>query len=268
MKPTERRIVDYILEDPERVLASSISTLNRDSGTSVGSIVAFCKAVGARGYADFKILLAGELAQSGFLQREKDSEVPGETIFERVFHSHVESLKETLAINSTQTLNQAVDLIRAAKHIEIFSIGMSYPVGYTAASKFSLIGISASATADSHMQLIAATRMEKGFLAIGISCSGSTRETVTCLRVARERKASTMCLTNSMASPITKLSDVVLCATPSEVKYFQAPLASRVTQLALIDALFVNVALRSKRKVAGYLQRSGEKLLERRLVGL
>jgi DNA-binding MurR/RpiR family transcriptional regulator len=107
--------------------------------------------------------------------------------------------------------------------------------------------------------------MKKGTLAIGISCSGRTRETVTCLQVARENKATTMCLTNSMKSPITELCDVVLCATPAEVKYFQAPLASRVTQLALIDALFVSVASRNKREVAAHLQRSGERLLQQRI---
>ena len=37
-------------------------------------------------------------------------------------------------------------------------------------------------------------------------------------------------------------------ATPSEIKHFQAPMASRVTQLAVADALFVYLTLRSKDK--------------------
>jgi DNA-binding MurR/RpiR family transcriptional regulator len=65
-------------------------------------------------------------------------------------------------------------------------------------------------------------------------------------------------------SPITELSDLSLFATPSEIKYFQAPLASRITQLAVIDALFVSLALRHKNKTAALLQKSGEALLERR----
>ncbi len=52
-------------------------------------------------------------------------------------------------------------------------------------------------------------------------------------------------------------------ATPSEIKHFQAPLASRVTQLALIDALFVFLALKHKSRTAAKLQASGEELIKR-----
>jgi RpiR family transcriptional regulator, carbohydrate utilization regulator len=58
---------------------------------------------------------------------------------------------------------------------------------------------------------------------------------------------------------------VCLFATPSEIKYFQAPLASRVTQLAVIDALFVTLALQNKNRTAARLQQSAEALDVRRL---
>jgi hypothetical protein len=66
LNPTERQIGQYILEDPERVLSSSISDMRRGSGASVGSIVGFCRTLGVKGFASFKISLARELAQGGF----------------------------------------------------------------------------------------------------------------------------------------------------------------------------------------------------------
>ncbi len=74
-----------------------------------------------------------------------------------------------------------------------------------------------------------------------------------CLQIARENKATTLSVTNCMKSPITEHSDLVLYATPSEIKYFQAPLASRITQLALVDALFVSIAQRRKNKTTTHL---------------
>jgi DNA-binding MurR/RpiR family transcriptional regulator len=88
---------------------------------------------------------------------------------------------------------------------------------------------------------------------------------VQCLEVAKAKGATTICLTNAMKSAITACADIALYATPSEIKYFQAPLASRVTQLAVIDALFVALALKNKNRTAGRLQQSGEELLKRRL---
>jgi len=266
LNPTERQIGEYMLEDPERVLSSSISDMRQGSGASVGSIVGFCRTLGVRGFASFKISLARELAQGGFPGTLRAADGQGaSSLYESVFQFHAQSLRETLQLNSEETLDKASRLIELARRIEFFSIGMSYPVAYTACNKLRLIGISAATQSDSHLQLIAATQLQKGDVAFGISCSGSTHETVQCLKIARENKATTLSVTNCMKSPITAHSDLVLYATPSEIKYFQAPLASRITQLALIDALFVSIAQRRKNKTTTYLQRAGEKLLEHRL---
>lgn len=162
-------------------------------------------------------------------------------------------------------MKEAARTLAKAKRIELFSTGISFGVAYTMRCKLHLIGLPAHAEFDSHMQLVAATQLKPGDVGFGISCSGSTKETVDCLRIARAKQATTICLTNSMKSPITDYTDLALYATPSEIKYFQAPMASRVTQLAVADALFVYLALRSKNKTVSNLQNSGQELLKRRL---
>jgi RpiR family transcriptional regulator, carbohydrate utilization regulator len=266
LNPTERQIADYVLEDSERVLSSSISDMQRGSGASVGSIVGFCRMLGVKGFASFKIALARELAQGGLSATSRSIEEQASlSLFENVFQFHMQSLKETLQLNNERTLQQAARIVELGRKVEFFSIGMSYPVAYTACNKLRLIGIPAATQSDAHLQLIAATQLQKGDVAFGISCSGSTYETVQCMQVARENKATTLSITNCMKSPISVHSDLVLYATPSEIKYFQAPLASRITQLALVDALFVAIAQHRKNKTALQLQRAGEKLLQHRL---
>jgi DNA-binding MurR/RpiR family transcriptional regulator len=268
LNPTERLIAEYVLEDPERILSSSIAEIRDRAGASVGSIVGFCRSVGLKGFADFKIVLARELAQSAFSGFGPSTDgVAGQnrTLFEKVFHFHAQSLVETLQINSQEVFRQAALLLDRAHHIELFSIGISYPVAYMMSCKLGLIGMPAATQFDSHMQLIAATQLRKGDVAFGISCSGATRETVQCLETARSRGAKTICLTNSIKSPITACADLALFATPSEVKYFQAPLASRITQLAIIDALFVFLAQKHKDRTAMQLRNSAEELLKQRL---
>ncbi len=266
LTPAERLIAEHILKDPEKVLSFSISEMRRGSGASVGSIVGFCRSLGLKGFADFKIALAGELAQSGFSASQKA--LAGQetaSLFQNVFEFHTQSLKETLQLNSSEKLKQVARMLESAGRIEFFSIGMSYPVAYTACAKLKLIGLPAATQCDSHLQLVNATQLKKGDVAFGISCSGSTNETVRCLQIARTKRAATVCVTNCMRSPITHHADVVLYATPSEVKYFQAPLASRITQLALVDALFVCIALRRKNRTLAQLQSAGIKLLEHRI---
>lgn len=264
---TERLIADFVLEDPERVLSSSISEMRDGSGASVGSIVGFCRQIGLNGFAQFKIALARDLAQSGFSALGAGANRSGanDSLFEKVFHFHAQSLMETLQVNNQETMRQAAMAMDRARHIELFSTGISFPVAYLTACKFKLIGFPASTQFDSHMQMVAATQLRKSDLAFAISCSGSTRETVRCLEIAQARGAKTICLTNSMKSPITACADLALFATPSEIKYFQAPLASRITQLAIIDALFVFLAQKHKERTAVELRNAGEELLKQRL---
>jgi RpiR family carbohydrate utilization transcriptional regulator len=259
--PTDRLIADCILADPEKVISSSIAEIKRRSGASVGSIVGFCRRLGLKGFADFKIALARDLAQSGL--SAADTPQNG-SLFERVLQFHAQSLVETLQVNAKTAFERVSQVLEKGRRIEFFSIGLSYPVAYTAYCKFSLIGLQASSQFDSHIQLINATQLKSGDVGFGISCSGSTRETIQCLEAAKANGATTICLTNALKSPITACSDLQLYATPSEINYFQAPLASRITQLAVIDALFVSIALKNKNKTAARLQHSGEERLKRR----
>lgn len=262
LTPAERLIADHVLADPEKVVSSSIVTARRECGASLGSIVSFCQRLGLKGFAEFKLALARELAISGLPATRAPENDP---LPDKVFHFHLQCLGETRKINSRATFDRAVALLEKAHRIEFFSTGLSYPVAYTAYSKFLLIGLPASTQADSHLQLITAAQLTRGDVAFGVSCSGATRETVQCLQVAQSRGAKTICLTNALRSPITNYSDLCIYATPSEINYFQAPMASRVTQLAVMDTLFVSLALKDRARTSNRLHHSVQELLKRRL---
>lgn len=261
MRNADRTIAECVLDDPERVVTTTIAELSRTCKVSEGSIVGFCQRLELKGFTDFKIALARDLAETGFPGRRAQGKG---TLLENVINFHVECLEDVLKVNREEAFTAAVTALNKARRIEFFSMGISYPVAYSAAAKFTLIGMPAFTQSDSHMQLITATQVGKGDVAFGVSCSGATRETINCLEVARGNGATTICITNAMASPITTVSDICLHATPSEIRYFQAPLASRITQLALIDALFVALAQKSKRKTGEQLQRTGEELIKYR----
>jgi RpiR family carbohydrate utilization transcriptional regulator len=262
LNPMDRRIAECVLEDPEKVVGSSIAEIKQASGASVGSIVGFCRRLGLSGFADFKIALARDLAQSAM--PAGNAQADG-SLFEKVFQFHTNSLADTLKINPEATFERVAQVLEKARRIEFFAIGLSWPVAYTAYCKFLLLGLPASAQFDSHIQLINATQLKAGDVGFGISLAGTTQETVRCLEVAKGKGATTVCLTNAMKSPITACSDWALYGTPSEFKYFQAPLASRITQLAVLDALFVGLAIKNKNKTAARQQASGDELLKWRL---
>ena len=99
-------------------------------------------------------------------------------------------------------------------------------------------GLNAVAYTDNHMQVIAASHLTEKDIAIGISHSGSSKDIVDALKVAKEHGATTIAITNEGKSPILKQSDIVLSTSSDETKYNILALNSRIAQLAIIDTLY------------------------------
>lgn len=267
LNTAQRRIANALLDDPERFLTEPVSGLAARCGVSPGSIVLFCRFLGLSGLPMLRISLARELASQvlppftkAARQREHGS------VFQKVFQEHVQSLDETLRMNSPAALQVAAKAIDKARRIVLFGIGQSFTVAYSLYSRIRFLGFPALLEYDSHMQLAAAAEMMAGEVAIAFSVSGATKETVECLSLARARGAKTICFTNSVNSPLARIADIRFYAAPFGMKYFQASIVPRGAQLALADALVWTLGMRRKRKALIHLQRAEEQLLTRRLV--
>lgn len=266
LKRAQRRIAEAIVRDPEQFIAQSISELADRCQVSTGSIVHFCKSLGLRGFPHLKVALARGLAEPLFPSSRKAGSKPGAgAILEMVFQEHTQALRDTLQLNSAATLDAAVKVLIKARRTVLFSIGLSYPVAYSLYARMRFIGLPAQIEYDSHLQLARAAEMGPGDVGLAVSVAGNTSETVECLRLARQQGSKTICITNSIGSPLAMVANIRLYAAPSEVKYFQAPLASRVTQLAVADALLTALGLERKQQALRHLRRAEEYLLKHRV---
>jgi DNA-binding MurR/RpiR family transcriptional regulator len=266
LKRAQRRIAEAVLGDPEQFISHSISELAVDYGVSPASIVIFCKSLGLKGFPALKIALARELTEHLFLSGEKKQRQIGfSSILQEVIERHVESLRKTLKLNTPESFNLAVKSLLEARRIVLFSIGLSFPVAYSLYTRLRFMALPAFIEFDFHLQIAAAAEMDRSSVGFGVSVSGCTRETVECLRLAKERGATTICITNSVGSPLAQAADIPLYAAPGAVKYFQAPLASTVTQLALADILLVLIGQRRRRQALPHLRRAMECLLKHRM---
>jgi RpiR family transcriptional regulator, carbohydrate utilization regulator len=93
LPPTARRIATFIVKNAGDVIRMSITELAEQAEASEGSVVAFCRRVGATGFQDLKILLARDLVDP--VQLIHEDLKPGHTVDEvgeRVFAAHAASL--------------------------------------------------------------------------------------------------------------------------------------------------------------------------------
>ena len=110
-------------------------------------------------------------------------------------------------------------------------------------SKFR-IGIVAFAWNDPHIALTSATLLGPRDVAIGISHTGTTKETIEALAKARSRGATTIAITNFPLSRLTGTADITLTTAARETSLRSGATASRIAALTVVDCLYIAVAHR------------------------
>ncbi len=243
-KPAERSIAQFVLDNPERVLQMSISEAARDIGVGESTVIRFCRAVGYKGYQEFKLRLAQDLVEPVEYIHENISFADGtEDLAQKVFQTNVRAVEDTMKSLDPGMVEVAAKALAGARRIDIYGVGYSSLTALDAKLKFARLGLIADSYGDAHLQAMAAALLGRGDVAIGISHSGSTKDVVDALAAARKSGATTISITNFSPSPITRASDVVLLTASPESPLGGEVLTSRIAQLCVIDVLSVALAV-------------------------
>ncbi len=237
MGKAERRIADWIEENPGKIISLSIVELAELCGCSEATIVRFSKRLGLGGYQELKISYAAESGSSSVSTRISADDSPFQ-MYTKVCDDICLSLEKTKKSLDPELLSSAAEKICSAGKIVVFGLGNSASVAIDASHKFMRAGLNAVSYSDNHMQVIAASHLKEGDVAMAISHSGSSKDIVDALKIAKEHGASTISITNTGKSPILKYSDIVLSTSADETQYNILALNSRIVQLAIIDSLY------------------------------
>ncbi len=259
----EKRLAEYIMLHFASVPKLSLVQLAEAAQVSPSTVVRFCEDIGCDGFHDLHTALAqiDSVAASVFFERVDTFDL--EHTVRSVFANVVQMLNQTLESLDMQSVEQAVDAISQAEHVLILGLGTSGSVAQEFAYRLEWIGVNCSQYADPHRQLMATTLLGERDLAIAVSHSGRTKNVVNALKLAKERGARTMCITDFPHSPITRHADIVVCAVHAEVSLGVEMVATRAAHLALVDAITMSVALRNRARAIESI-----KLNERLLVNL
>jgi DNA-binding MurR/RpiR family transcriptional regulator len=260
MTDAEKKIADYILGHPEEIYKLNIHDLAKINDVSFPTVFRFAKTLGFEGFKEFKVELIKDMAVGMSMFVDNPDYSSTESITRNVFEQDINNLKETLDLIDYEDLEKAVDIIVKAKRILFFAVSSSLSVAFDAYNKFLRAGITCYYVSDSYSQRIYSTQCAGSDAAIGISFSGESTEVVECLKNAKDKNAKTICVTTFMKSSITKFADVSLLTVPVKYQYQKIDIPSRMSQHALLDALYLNVVLKMGGSAIKSISRSEEEL--------
>lgn len=243
MNPKEKEIAAYVLAHPQNIVQMGITELSQQSGGSTATISRFCKMFHFSGYTEFKVKLAAELAQLPSVQSYQDiiAGNPLSSIVAAMEANHVSSITDTTRMLDLKQLQKAIDALQSARQIDLYGVATSGLVAQDFYQKLVRIGKRAFAFTDPHMQITSASNLTSEDVAIGISYSGETGETIAALKCAAENGATTISLTKFGTNTLTSLASISLFTSTLEEGMRRGDMASRIAQLHVIDILFVGL---------------------------
>lgn len=243
LSPQERRLANYILQQPSSISRMGITQLATQCGISPATVTRFCKTFHFEGFPDFKMKLAAELAQQSIPGSYQDiiAGNPLSEIVKAIESNHVSSINDTTRLLSLPRLEQAIGYLIRARRIDLYGIATSSIVAQDFYQKLIRIGKNCTAFADSHMQITSASTLSLDDVAIAISYSGETKETIDALTCAKENGATTLSLTQYSSNPLADIADIALFSSSLEKGIRRGDMASRIAQLHIIDILFTGM---------------------------
>ncbi|BCJ71338.1 MULTISPECIES: MurR/RpiR family transcriptional regulator [Catellatospora] len=267
-----RRVAEQVLTDPAGASRATIVELAERSHTSPATITRFCRAVGFEGYADLRLAIAGETGRAARsagwvvdIGREIEPGDPLERVLGQIMAADTRAMQDTAAMTDLAEVERAADAIAAAERVDIYGASGSALVG--AEMQFSLhrIGIAAWSWPDVHNGLASAALLRAGDVALGISHSGQTRETIEMVAEAGSRGATTVALTSFPRSPLADVADVVLTTATQATTFRPDSLSARHPQLVVLDLLYIAVAQRTHERAHAAFQRTAQAVAGHRL---
>jgi len=269
-----RRVAEQVLADPAGAARATIVELAERSGTSPATITRFCRALGFEGYAELRLGIAGETGRAARaagwnvdIGREIQRDDPLERVLQQIVAADARAMGETAATVDLDAVARAAAAIAVANRVDIYGAGGSALVGAEMHVCLHRIGVSTWAWNDVHNGLASAALLRPRDVALGISHSGQTRETIEMIAEAGSHGATTIALTSLPRSPLAELSDILLQTAAQASTFRPDALSARHPQLVVLDLLYIAVAQRLHDRVHAAFQATARAVHAHRVAG-
>jgi DNA-binding MurR/RpiR family transcriptional regulator len=229
--PTLQKLGNFILTEPQKVLYLTITELAKESNTSEASVTRLCRHLGCKGYTEFKMALALDVQQS------QPSKPVSEDSIDELVEESVQALRDTGKLINREVLQQAGLALHEATSVQIYGVAASATMGDYLHYKLLRLGKSAQLFSDMHRAAMNAATLSERDLVIAISSSGSTKDLLHVVKLAKKRRARVLLLSNTLRSPLANLADMLLVAAKPEGPLSAGSLNAKVGTMLLVEVL-------------------------------
>ncbi|NYE09009.1 DNA-binding MurR/RpiR family transcriptional regulator [Bacillus niacini] len=260
----EQKVADLVTRDTHDAVYSSVTDLAEKANVGETTVIRFCRKLGYRGFQDFKLAVAQNLVSPSEQVHGKIEDGDSLAVVSKKITSQIiDSLDNTLNLLQPSSVEKVVDRITTARKLYFFGVGSSGILAKDAKHRFMRLGYHVEQSSDTHIMAMNAALATNEDIVFGISTSGSTKDVVDTMRIAKENHAFIVCLTSHSKSPITQYADVILLAASKETPLQGGSFSSKIAQLQLLDILTTAVALKRKDYTFKSIEKTAKAVLDK-----
>ncbi|MCD8096750.1 MAG: MurR/RpiR family transcriptional regulator [Lachnospiraceae bacterium] len=253
MTAAERRIADYMLESPERVLEATAVPISEATDTSTATVIRFSRTCGFSGLTDLKLSLKREYEITG------DSEDSGQNIGnfsiqvikEKVMAYHNLAINTVLSRYNEETYAYGVESVLNAKRILVMGEGGSRSSAFCMYDVLMQLGLPVQISIDGVYEMMQIGNMEQGDVVIALTYTGRLQNTIDSLRLAKERRITTMGFVGELESPIIPYVDILLNTNMVQEREMRTSMSVRVSEMAVIEIFYAALSSCIGKQVEG-----------------
>lgn len=239
----ERKVADFILENPARASLMVINEIAEAAGVSVPSVTRLARKLGYNGFLDFRVALASGSSSIESLKsdpiRPTDND---EAVIEKMFLASMRAMEDTLKALPKNKLSTLAEKAVRAKRIFVFGTASSEFLARDIAYQFNYMGYDATAVSDSMVMDVLSARFTVDDVFIGISRSGRTKLLLDALKAAKACGTYTAFVSNYIKSPAANIADAFFCTSGVDDMKSITGRESNLTILTLFGSLIVLMA--------------------------
>ncbi|MEV0247465.1 MurR/RpiR family transcriptional regulator [Nocardia sp. NPDC050712] len=265
LTPSGLKVARVIQHDPSGVAQLTVNQLAERSDTSTSAVVRLAKTLGYDGYPQLRLALAAAGTEDGSPVFATDIDAGDE--LSKVLHKltafETEGMLATADLADPATIEAVVDALVGARRVQLIGIGASGLVAMDMAQKLTRIGMWCGACTSEDDALVQASLLEAGDVIVAFSHSGETAGIIEAVEHAADRHATTVAVTAGAQSKLARVARHTVLVAGREDGFRSAALASRMSQLLIVDTLYVGVLQRTPSAHAA-LRRTYDAVVDRR----
>lgn len=259
LKTAEKKSADLLLSDPIFFSKATIAEAADRANCSEATFTRLAQRLGFKGYPDLKgIISEGEKDNSVAPYDNLGKDDSPQTVVSKVFEATIQALNDTLSVLDLNKFEEAVNALMSAQKIMLCGAGDAATVAMSGYQKFIRAGLNVVTSQDPDVQLILASNLGEKDVVIAISHSGRTKNIVDAVKYAKSNGACVIAITNFPVSQLSKNSDIVLLTAAFTEHLKGEILAKRVTELCILESLFVNLLIKKSSSLKPKLEKSND----------